>query len=241
MPNSFKDLISVIIPLRNEEENVAPLLKQLYISLENIQYELLLIDDGSSDNTVYEVNQSKNDKTNLIQLAENYGQSAAIKAGLDYSKNDIIVILDGDLQNDPLDIPRMIKVLVEKDLDFVQGYRKNRHDNQVKKIPSSAANWLIRKVFNFPIHDIGCALKIFRKDALKNIYYFNGFHRYLSLLVHNNGFKVSEIEVIHHPRVHGKSKYGLNRFKQVIYDLWMVKSKKTNQLKTLEYKIKKLP
>lgn len=235
MNNSTYSL-TLIIPLYNEFENVAPLLDAIYTNLESVNYELIVVNDGSQDGTLGELRKHKNSQTKIINLNHNCGQSAAIKSGIDHSTNEIIVILDGDLQNDPSDITLMVNKLIKNQLDMVQGFRKTRHDNWRKIIPSRTANFLIRKLFQIKIHDIGCAIKVVKRDKLNGIYFFKDFHRYLALLIKANEGKVEEIEVKHHPRIYGQSKYNLSRTKEVIYHLWCLKTNK-NKLPKMEYNI----
>lgn len=215
--------ISIIIPLLNEEKNISPLLTSLYESLSDFDYELILVNDGSTDKSLEKLREYQQERTSIINLNQRYGQSAAIKAGIDNSTGKYIVMLDGDLQNHPRDIPFLIDSIKVKDSDIIQGFRKERHDQWLKIIPSRIANALIRLLFNFPLHDVGCALKIVKRDALKDFYYFDGFHRYLSLLLFENKYKVDEIIVNHYPRFHGESKYGLERMKKVIKHLYLIK------------------
>lgn len=237
MKNTFPS-ISVIIPVYNEEENISPLLASIYSKLGCADYELIMVDDGSLDKTNEKICQHKNSQTKLITLSTNYGQSTAIKAGIDNSSKDYIVILDGDLQNDPNDIPKLFSHLLQNNYNLVQGYRKNRYDSLQKKIPSKIANKIINLLFKFPIKDIGCAIKVFDKKSLDSVHYFNGFHRYLSLIIHLNGLKVGEIEVTHRPRIYGKSKYGIKRFKEVIYHLGLFKTKSIQKLQEIDYNLK---
>lgn len=227
--------ISIVIPLHNEEENVQPLMEAVYDSMENFDYELILVNDGSTDKSLEKLREYQQEKTSIINLNQRYGQSAAIKAGIDNSSGKYIVMLDGDLQNHPKDIPFLIDCIKVKDIEIIQGFRKERHDQWLKIIPSRIANTLIRFVFNFPLHDVGCALKIVKREALKDFYYFDGFHRYLSLLLFENKYKVDEVIVSHYPRSHGKSKYGLGRMRRVIRHLYLIKKDKINILHEIDY------
>lgn len=228
--------LTLIIPLYNESENVEPLLDAVYSNLKDFKYELIVINDGSQDNTLNQLRKHKNSNTKIINLAHNFGQSAAIKSGIDHSTNEVVVILDGDLQNDPSDISVMVEKLHIYQLDMVQGFRKKRHDNWKKIVPSRIANFLIRQLFQINIHDIGCAIKVVKREKLQEVFFFRDFHRYLALLIKANGGKVEEIEVKHHARIHGQSKYNLSRTKEVIYHLWYLKTNK-NKLPKMEYQI----
>ena len=219
--------ISIIIPVYNEAENVRILFKALYGVLEKltIEYEVIFIDDGSNDQTVKQIIESieKHPEFKLIVLRRNYGQTAAMMAGFDHSSGDIIVSMDGDLQSDPEDIPRLL-AKIEEGFDVCSGWRKNRKDNSITRtLPSRLANLLISWVSGVKLNDYGCTLKAYRRDVMKNVRLYGEMHRFIPIYASWNGANISEIEVNHHPRVHGKSSYGLERTFKVILDLIVVK------------------
>lgn len=229
--------LSIIIPLLNEEENIAPLLISIYEELADYDYELILVDDCSTDNTLNEIYKLKNQRTSVISLKRTFGQSAALKAGIDFSKGEYLVFLDGDLQNDPKDISLLLNTIIKEQVGVVQGYRQERFDKWTKTFPSKIANKLIGILFRLPLHDIGCALKIVHRPSLAGIHFFNGFHRYLALLLFKKGDAVSEAIVRHHPRIHGKSKYGLGRIKRVLKDLMLIQTNSIQKSAVVHYEI----
>jgi glycosyltransferase involved in cell wall biosynthesis len=210
--------ISVVVPLMNEEENIKYLIEEVDKALKDFNYELILVDDGSTDNTVEEIKKHMNDKTKLVILNRNYGQTSAMAAGIEVAEGDIIVTIDGDLQNDPSDIPMMIEKLNEG-YDVVAGIRAKRQDEPVRKFLSKIANKIIRKITGVYISDYGCTLKIFKKDVAKNLQLYGELHRFIPILAKMYGAKMTEVPVKHHERKFGKSKYGFNRIFKVISDL----------------------
>lgn len=232
--------LSIIIPLYNEEGNIELLLKSLYSELIDVDYELILIDDGSVDLTIKTILRNKNRNTKLLILDGNYGQSAAIDAGIVNSTQETIVIMDGDLQNDAKDIKKMLFVLEDSNCIMVQGYRKNRKDDFIKTFPSKIANKIIRMMFGLPIHDIGCSIKVFKRECISNFVYFNGFHRYIPLFISLNKGSLCELEVEHSPRYTGNSKYGISRTIQVICHLCLFKMGRLDKLPSLSYQIKEI-
>ncbi len=214
--------LSIIIPVYNEDENVLPLTKQIETALINYKFEIIYIDDFSTDNTVKNIKSLQNSNVKLIELKKNYGQSLALAAGIDNALGDFIISLDGDMQNDPNDIPKMLKLLIEEDIDLVTGIRVNRKDSFFKKIPSKIANFIIRKTTKLNIQDQGCALKVFRKETAKELNLYGEMHRFIVLLAFLNGTRIKEVPVKHHPRKFGKSKYGLGRTFKVINDLLLI-------------------
>lgn len=212
--------ISVVITVYNEESNVQPLVKQITEALKAFDYEILFVDDGSKDKTVQRINELRDPHIKLIQLRKNYGQCPALKAGIDYASGEYIVTMDGDLQNDPADIPMMIKLAEEGDFDLVAGIREKRKDGFFfRKFPSRIANWIIRKITDANIIDNGCALKVFKADMAKSIPLYGELHRFISVLAHFEGASIQQVKVRHHPRIHGTSKYGLSRTFRVMSDL----------------------
>ncbi len=214
--------LSVVIPLYNEEPNVAPLHAELSAILASmaVSFEILLIDDGSRDGT-FEVArriQASDRHVRVIRFARNFGQTAAFAAGFAYARGQFIVTFDGDLQNDPADIPRLLEIA--RSHDVVCGWRKDRKDDFLTRyVPSVIANRLIGLVSGVPVHDVGCSLKIFRAEVVKPLKLTPGMHRYLPQLASQLGDRVTEVVVNHRPRRFGQSKYGLSRTFKVVSDL----------------------
>ena len=220
---NFQDtLLSLVIPLFNEEENIQLLVKSIDEALNEYKFEIILVDDFSTDKTVNEIKKLNHPKVKLIEFRKNYGQSSALAAGFDNAEGDYIITLDGDLQNDPKDILPMLQKLHAENWDVVVGIRNKRKDNFVKKLPSKIANFLIRKATKLNIKDHGCALKVFKKEIAKELNLYGEMHRFISLLAYLNGARVSEINVNHHPRIYGKSKYGLGRTFKVFNDILLI-------------------
>ena len=218
-----QDLIySVIVPLYNEEKNVHLLLDKITDVMQNYKYEIILIDDASTDNTVKEILKYNHPNVKLLEFKKNYGQGSALMAGFDAAIGDYVITLDGDLQNDPIDIPMMIKTLEEQNADLVVGNRQKRQDNIIRTIPSRIANWIIRKSTKLEIKDQGCALKVFTNETAKELNLYGEGHRFISISAHLNGAKITEVNVKHHPRQFGVSKYGMNRTFKVINDLLLI-------------------
>ncbi len=219
--------LSVVVPIYNEADNV----ERLYKSLEEVlskldkNYEVLLIDDGSTDGTTDKLAEihKRNPKYKVIQFRRNYGQTAAMSAGFDYSAGNVIVTIDADLQNDPKDIPKILEKM-EEGYDVVSGWRKDRKDPFLtRKVPSKIANWLVSILAGIHLHDYGCTLKAYSKDVVKNVQLYGEMHRYIPALASWIGINVTEIPVSHHKRKFGKSKYGLSRTPRVILDLITLK------------------
>lgn len=212
--------ISVVITLLNEEDNIKPLLESLHKVLLPFDYEIVLVDDGSTDATVARIKELADYRTTLISLTRNYGQTPAMAAGIDYAQGEYIVTMDGDLQNDPADIPLMLNKLKQEGWDVVAGNRKNRQDGMfLRKIPSRIANRLIRKMTGVYIRDYGCSLKVFKKDIAKHLDLYGELHRFIPILAVMQGGKITDMDVHHHARIHGTSKYGLGRTFKVMSDL----------------------
>jgi len=215
--------ISLVICVFNEEENIRPLVEQIHSSLHGLDYEIIYVDDGSTDKTVGEIAALEDPKITLIEFKLNSGQSSALAAGIDQSTGEFIVTLDGDLQNDPSDIPGMIKVAQEEDWDLVAGIRKNRRDGFIlRKIPSRMANSMIRRTTKMRIKDYGCTLKVFKNELAKNLGLYGELHRFIPVLASFEGASITQVEVKHHSRKYGKSKYGLGRTFRVISDLMLM-------------------
>ena len=204
--------LSVVVCVYNEELNIKPLIDKITAAVEHIDYEILYVDDGSTDNTVKEILKLKHPLLSLIQFKKNYGQSSALAAGIDKAEGEYIVLLDGDLQNDPIDIPMMLDKAEKEDWDIVAGERKNRKDGMFfRKIPSLIANSIIRKTTNVKIRDYGCTLKLFKSDVAKNLGLYGELHRFIPVLASFDGADITQVEVKHHPRKYGKTKYGMGR------------------------------
>ena len=225
-PENLKDL-SVVIPVFNEEENVKllyPKLKQFLDSLKK-DYEIIFVDDGSTDKTprllhrIYEEDR----RVKVVVFRRNFGQSAAISAGFDYAKGDVIVTLDADLQNDPKDIPQLISK-IEEGFDVVSGWRVERKDSFLsRRLPSHISNWLISLFTGVRLHDYGCTLKAYKKEITKNIKLYGEMHRFIPALAKWVGASICEVKVGHFPRKYGKSKYGFSRISRGFLDLLTVK------------------
>ncbi|HIP46979.1 MAG TPA: glycosyltransferase [Campylobacterales bacterium] len=215
--------LSLVIPMMNEEDNVAPLFKAVREALEGIDYELILVDDGSSDETIPRMKELADARTKIVIFKRNYGQTTAMAAGIDIAEGELIATIDGDLQNDPTDIPMMIKLLEEGKWDVVAGKRAKRQDGFIlRKLPSKLANKLIRKLTGVYISDYGCTLKIFKKEVAKNLELYGELHRFIPVLATLNGAKITEVDVKHHARIHGESKYGIGRTFRVMSDLLLM-------------------
>lgn len=217
--NSTSEKLSIVVPVYNEEENVALLVARLEAALHIRNYEIILVDDGSTDHTRQEVKKLINPNVVLIELKKNYGQSLALASGIDYATGDYVITMDGDLQNDPDDILMMLEKAKTEDFDVVTGIRQKRKDNLVRTFPSKIANWIIRKSTHLDIQDHGCALKVFNRETAKELNLYGEMHRYITLLAFLNGARITEVKVKHHQRQFGKSKYGLGRTTKVINDL----------------------
>jgi len=213
--------LSVVIPLFNEEDNVPILQAEIERALEGRDYELILVDDASTDSTVSRVKIT--DKVRLLRFVKNEGQSAAMLAGIAAAQGDCIVMLDGDLQNDPADIPRLVEAL-EGGADLVCGYRARRADSLTKKITSRIANFVRSRFVGDGVRDTGCTLKAMRRECASTLVPFKGVHRFIPALVKNAGYKLTEIPVNHRPRQYGVSKYGLgNRALRATTDMFGVR------------------
>ena len=230
MSASRKPSLSIVIPMYNEIDNVGPMIARVHEAMTayNGPWELLIVDDGSTDGTPQALNREaviRGNHVRIVELRRNFGQTAAMQAGIDEAHGELIATLDGDLQNDPADIPRMIDHLLEKDLDLLTGWRKNRKDDLVmRKIPSRIANRLIGKITGVRINDYGCSLKIYRASIIKQVRLYGEMHRFIPAWVAAvvPPSRIGEIEVNHNARVAGTSKYGISRTFRVILDLLSV-------------------
>jgi glycosyltransferase involved in cell wall biosynthesis len=214
-------MLSVIVPIKDERDNIGPLHDRLTAALSGIDYELVFVDDGSADDSFHllDVLAARDGRVKLVRLRRNYGQTAALLAGIDWSRGDLIVTMDGDLQNDPADIPALIAKLHEG-YDVVLGRRENRQDAfLIRKLPSLAANWLIRKVTKVPFRDFGCTLRAMRRDQAEALPLYGEMHRFVPALALQYGARIAQIPVRHHPRTAGRTKYNLTRTVRVLLDL----------------------
>ena len=214
---------SVVIPVCDEEENIAPLYTRLKPVLNNLGsgYEIIFVDDGSKDKTFDEISQiAKEDPhTKVIKFRRNFGQSAAVAAGFEHLAGDIVVTMDGDLQNSPEDIPKLLDEL-KKGYDMVCGWRRNRMDSLIgKKVPSRIYNWLASKMSGAKLHDFGCKLRVYKKEVVKNLCIYGEMHRYIPALAAWNGYVVGEVEVSHQRRRYGTTKCGVTRILRGSFDL----------------------
>lgn len=213
-------LLSVVITVYNEEDNIQPLLQATYAALSGMDYEVILVEDGSSDRTVTEVKKYANTRTKLLIFNRNHGQTTALAAGIDQATGHYIATMDGDLQNDPTDIPSMLQKAMDEDWDVVAGRRANRQDGFVlRKIPSKIANWVIRNTTKVYLNDYGCTLRVYKAEIAQNMGLYGELHRFIPVLAKQEGAKMVEVDVKHHPRIHGTSKYGLSRTFKVMADL----------------------
>jgi glycosyltransferase involved in cell wall biosynthesis len=219
--------ISVVIPLFNEEKNILLLYHALNSAMEDLgcTWEAIFVDDGSTDGSYEILRQlhSHDDRVNVIQLRRNFGQTAAMTAGFDHARGDIIVALDGDLQNDPEDIGRLVDKLAEG-YDVASGWRADRKDGfWLRRLPSHLANWLISRTTGVRLHDYGCTLKAYQAEMIKELRLYGDMHRFIPALMGGNGARIAEVPVNHRARHHGKSKYGISRTVRVLLDLLTVK------------------
>lgn len=225
-PEVGKDMVSVVVPVYDEQDNLVPLYEALAKSLSGRNYELVFVDDGSLDSSLLrltELQRRDPEHVRLVELRRNFGQTAAIAAGIDHSIGEIVVLIDADMQNDPADIPEMLEK-IEEGYDVVSGWRVNRKDRFLtRRLPSRVANWLISRVTGVALHDYGCTLKAYRRDVLEGFRLYGEMHRFIPAYAGSVGARITEMPVRHHPRRHGKTKYGLDRTVKVLLDLLTVK------------------
>jgi glycosyltransferase involved in cell wall biosynthesis len=219
--------LSVIIPIKDERDNLRPLHDRMCAALDplGLTYEMIIVDDGSSDDSraVLEELAARDTRLKVIRLRRNFGQTPALQAGIDWSSGDVLVTMDGDLQNDPADIPEMYAKLNEG-YDAVLGLRANRQDHfLIRKLPSFMGNWLIRKVTGVGIKDMGCTLRVMRRDLATSLPLYGEMHRFIPVLAQQYGGRLLQIPVRHHPRTAGKTKYNLSRSIRVVLDLITIK------------------
>ena len=220
--------LSIIVPLYNEEDCIQPLYDAVVQSIEplHMNYEILFVDDGSTDATLSKSKElaEKDGRLRVIKFRKNYGQTAGMSAGIDHARGKILVTMDGDLQNDPSDIPKLLKMIDEGN-DVVCGWRHKRQDKLItRKIPSVVANWIIGKITGVPIKDNGCSLKAYRAEVIKGIPLYSDMHRFIPAMSSLAGTQVAELKVNHHARKFGVSKYGITRIYKVIIDLLVIKT-----------------
>jgi glycosyltransferase involved in cell wall biosynthesis len=218
--------LSVIVPFFNEEDAVVPIYEEISTAMvaTGLRYEIVFINDGSYDSTLVKLRQIAEADANVLvlDLLRNYGQTAAMMAGFDHSKGEIIIAMDGDGQNDPAEVPRLLAEL-EKGYDVVSGWRKNRQDKRLaRQLPSKIANWLISKVTGTHLHDYGCSLKAYRRHVIDGVRLYGEMHRFIPIYTVWQGGRIAELPVNHRARLHGVSKYGLNRVFKVLLDLLLV-------------------
>ena len=220
-------VVSVIVPIYNELDNIQPMYEELTAAMSDQArpFELLFVDDGSRDGTVAELQEiaQQDQRVKLVLLRRNFGQTAAMHAGIQNANGDYIVTIDGDLQNDPRDIPMMLEKL-DEGFDLVHGWRKDRKDHLLsRKIPSRIANWLISRTTEFPIHDLGCTLKVMRREIATQLELLGEMHRFIPILAHKLGARSVEVVTRHRARQFGETKYGIGRTLRVVLDLITVK------------------
>jgi glycosyltransferase involved in cell wall biosynthesis len=221
--------LSIVVPVYNEVENLQPLHNKIHAALQDMPgrcWEMILVDDGSTDGSLQTIERLAHQDPEhvcVVELRRNFGQTAAIAAGIDHSQGEVIVLLDADLQNDPGDIPMLVEK-IDQGYDVVSGWRRQRQDKFLTRVlPSRIANWLISTVTGVHLHDYGCTLKAYRREVLKGFRLYGEMHRFIPAYAYSVGAKMVEVPVSHHPRQFGKTKYGLNRTLKVILDLFTVK------------------
>jgi len=218
--------VSVIVLVYNEVDSVDPLHRELMGVLEGLgtSFEVLYIDDGSRDGSTERLGQlaSRDARVRVVSFRRNFGQTAAVQAGIDYSRGAVLVFLDGDLQNDPHDIPHLLEK-IDEGYDVVSGWRRDRHDDATRVIPSKVANWVIGRVTGVSLSDFGCTLKAYRREVIQDVRLYGEMHRFIPVFAAMVGARITELPVNHRPRTYGKSKYSLSRTSRVMLDLITVK------------------
>ena len=215
--------ISVVIPVLNEAETIQPLSDQITAVLDDLgrSCEIVFVDDGSQDDTVERIRRAHeaDARVRLVRFRRNFGKAAALCAGFDVSRGSLVVTMDGDLQDDPDEIPKLLEKLESEDLDLVSGWKQQRQDPVSKRLPSKVFNWVTRKLARIELHDFNSGFKVYRREVLDEIALYGELHRYIPVLASRKGFAVGEIAVRHHRRQHGTSKYGWDRFYKGLLDL----------------------
>ncbi len=214
--------LSVVIPVHNEMDNIPPLTKRLLEVLQEFSFQLIYVDDGSTDATNQNIRAIQNSKIILVELSKRFGQSIALAKGIEVAQGKYIVTMDGDMQNDPKDIPKLLELIQTKQWDLITGIRMRRKDNILRTIPSLVANAIVRFSFGLRVKDLGCGLKIFTAELAKSLPFYGEQHRYITLIAHLQGARIFEIPVSHHRRLSGMSKYNLNRTLRVVGDLIII-------------------
>jgi glycosyltransferase involved in cell wall biosynthesis len=219
-------MLSITVPIFNEEKNIEPLHGQLVQALEKLgrPFEIVLVDDGSTDGSAAALDSlaARDPRVKIVHFRRNYGQTAAMMAGIRYASGEIIIPMDGDLQNDPADIAKLLAKL-DEGYDVVSGWRRDRKDSVLQRtLPSRVANFLISWISGVRLHDYGCSLKAYRRDVVKDVKLYGEMHRFIPIYASWEGGRVTEVPVTHHPRVHGESKYGVDRVLKVVLDLIVV-------------------
>jgi len=217
-------MLSIVIPVYNEEESIYELYFNLIEVLNNYDHEIIFIDDGSTDKTFSKINELMKVNLNIFcrSFKINQGKAAALMSGFAMTDGDIIITMDGDLQDDPKEIPKFIE-MINEGYDMVSGWKFKRHDPITKTLPSKFFNWLTRKLTKVNIHDSNCGFKAYKKEVVKNLNIYGELHRYIPALVNYKGYKIGEVKVEHHARKFGKSKYGFERLLKGFFDLITVK------------------
>ncbi|MEL6971748.1 MAG: glycosyltransferase family 2 protein [Bacteroidota bacterium] len=215
--------LSVVVTVYNEEENIIPLIERVQSALDGIDYELIYVDDGSTDGTLRVLKEQSYDRLVIVEFRRNYGQSAALMAGIDIAQGEYIATMDGDLQNDPSDLPKMLAMAETESLDMVAGERANRQDGVfLRKIPSWIANYIIRTSSGVNLRDYGCAIRVMHSAVAKDLGLYGELHRFIPVLVSLETGRIKQIPVKHHARQFGVSKYGLGRTFKVVSDLLLM-------------------
>jgi glycosyltransferase involved in cell wall biosynthesis len=215
--------VTVVVPVLDEEGSVGELAARVAGVLERTgrSFEIVFVDDGSRDGTAERIREARerDPRVKLVRLRRNFGKAAALSAGFDHSAGRLVVTMDGDLQDDPEEIPRFLALLDEQGLDLVSGWKRRRRDPVSKRLPSRLFNWVTRKLAGVDLHDFNCGFKVYRREVLGEIAIYGELHRYIPVLASRRGFGIGELEVTHHPRRHGSSKYGWDRFYKGLLDL----------------------
>jgi len=218
-----KPQVSVIVPVLNEADTVMELAQRVAEVLDRLglRFEIVFVDDGSADETRQQVKEAHelDERVKLVSLRRNFGKAAALCAGFDFSQGDILITMDGDLQDDPDEIPRFLEKLESEDLDLVSGWKQQRQDPVSKRYPSRLFNWVTRKLAHVDLHDFNCGYKAYRREVVDEIALYGELHRYIPVLASRRGFTLGELSVVHHPRKHGTSKYGWDRYYKGLLDL----------------------
>ncbi len=222
-PDAVPPAVSVIVPVLNEADTVGELAGRVAAVLDRrgLAFEIVFVDDGSSDQTAARVREAHeaDSRVRLVRLRRNFGKAAALCAGFDHSSGAIIVTMDGDLQDDPQEIPRFLSAIEDGGFDLVSGWKRRRRDPMSKRYPSRLYNWVTRRLARVDLHDFNCGFKAYRREVLEQIAIYGELHRYIPVLASRRGFRIGEIEVEHHPRRFGESKYGWDRFYKGLLDL----------------------